>query len=98
MPRLLWPAVYRRFVHPVLVRAARRRQREALRRSEAYFPYFCIATRYDDRRARDRLEPAGIRVAPIDGYFDRLARFARATQWGRAPVSRAEASRRAAQQ
>ncbi len=92
-PRLLPPAVYRRLVHPLLIRVARGRQREALRKSEVYFPYFCIETRYDDRRARDRLEPVGIRVTPVEGYFDRLARFARATRWGKAPVSRAESSR-----
>jgi hypothetical protein len=95
-PRLLPPALYRRVVHPLLVRAARGRQREALRRSEVYFPYFCIQTRYDDRRARDRLESAGIRPAPVESYFDRLASFAITTRWGRAPLNRAEAARRAA--
>jgi long-chain acyl-CoA synthetase len=81
-PRLLPPALYRRLVHPVLVRAARGRRRRALRRSEVYFPYFSARVRYDDRRARRRLQPAGIEVTPIERYFDRLADFATATRWG----------------
>ena len=93
-PRSAPPWLYRRVVHPLLLRRADERRRRALRRSEAYFPYFSLRVRYDDRRARRRLEPAGIEPAPIESYFDRLARFAVGARWGRAAPTRAEAHRR----
>jgi hypothetical protein len=46
---------------------------------------------YDDRRARGRLEPAGIHVTPVESYFKKLADFAVGTRWGRARVDRVEA-------
>jgi hypothetical protein len=49
---------------------------------------------YSDRHARNRLEPAGIRVPPIESYFDRLLDYAVSAQWGRIPVTRADAQRR----
>jgi thioester reductase-like protein len=95
-PPLLPPAVYERLLHPLLVRLTGDRQRRALERSEAFFPYFSMRVRYDDRRARARLEPAGIRVTPVERYFHRLADFAVRSRWGRAAPDRAQAGRRAA--
>lgn len=91
-PRLLPPALYRRLVHPLLVRFSNR-PRHMLRRSEVFFPYFSMRVRYDDSRARSRLEPAGIRVTPVERYFNRLADFATSTRWGKAALSRAQASK-----
>ncbi len=88
-PRLIPPGVYRRLLHPLLVLTSRGRRRRALRRSEAYFPYFATRVRYDNRRARRRLEPAGIDTTPIERYFDRLANFAVRTRWGRLDAPRA---------
>lgn len=45
---------------------------------EAYFPYFSMQVRFDDRR----LGPA----PPVEGYFDRLLDFAERARWGRRPV------------
>jgi thioester reductase-like protein len=92
-PRLLPPAVYRRLIHPLLVRLRRGRPRDALKKSEVYFPYFSMRVRYDDRRARSHLEPAGIRVTPVESYFDRLADFATRSRWGKASLTRAQAWR-----
>ena len=89
-PRLIPPGVYRRLLHPLLVLTSRGRRRRALRRSEAYFPYFATRVRYDNRRARRRLEPAGIDTTPIERYFDRLANFAVRTRWGRLDAPRAQ--------
>jgi long-chain acyl-CoA synthetase len=82
-PRLLPPVVYRRIVHPLLLAVTRGRRKRALRGSEVFFPYFATTVRFDDRRARERLEPAGISAAPVESYFDRLADFAVRTRWGR---------------
>jgi long-chain acyl-CoA synthetase len=87
-PRLLPPVVYRRAVHPLLVRATRGKRRRALRSSEVYFPYFATTVRFDDRRARGRLEPVGIRTTPVESYFEQLADFAVRTRWGRSAVPR----------
>jgi thioester reductase-like protein len=92
-PRLIPPTIYRRLIHPLAVRFASRKSRHALKKSEVYFPYFSMRVRYDDRRARSRLESAGIQVTPIDRYFTRLASFATRTRWGKAALSRAEAWR-----
>ncbi|MGH2912190.1 MAG: SDR family oxidoreductase [Solirubrobacteraceae bacterium] len=49
-PRLIAPCVYRRVLHPLLVRASRdQRYRRALARSKVFFPYFAMGVVYDDR-------------------------------------------------
>jgi thioester reductase-like protein len=70
-PAVLPPAAYRRLLHPWL-----RRKYAGLRRMEAYFPYFSMRVRFDDRR----LGPA----PPVEGYFHRLVEFAERARWGRA--------------
>jgi long-chain acyl-CoA synthetase len=89
-PRLIEPAVYRRLVHPLLVRAAGdERYRRALKRSEVFFPYFATRATYDDRRSRAALCGTGIAPSPLGAYFDRLVEFALSSEWGRRPISRA---------
>jgi thioester reductase-like protein len=90
-PRLISPRLYRLLLHPLLVRLQRGRRRKALRRTETLFPYFGMRVRFDDRRARSRLEPAGIRSPSPESYFDRLLAYAVESRWGRNHVSRAEA-------
>jgi long-chain acyl-CoA synthetase len=65
-------------------------QRAALERARVYFPYFDLRVRFDDRRARGLLAPAGVRPAPLSAYFDRLMDYAERTGWGRSPLSRRE--------
>jgi thioester reductase-like protein len=96
-PRLIPPWLYRRMVHPLLIHTSRdQRRRQALARSEAFFPYFAMAVAYDDRRSRAALGAAGITPTPLRRYFDRLVEFALAAEWGRRPISRAGAARRVA--
>ncbi len=87
-PRLLSPSLYRRVVHPVLVRTGPEKRRRALRRSEPFFPYFAMATRYDDSHARAALAPRGIEPPPLASYFDRLIEYALRADWGRKPIPR----------
>jgi thioester reductase-like protein len=87
----LRPALYKRLVHPWLLRRSRESRRRVLRRAEVYFPYFAVRARFDTSAAREALAPTGIRVPPLAGYFDALVRFARAADWGRRPLSRVEA-------
>jgi long-chain acyl-CoA synthetase len=89
-PRVLPPWLYRRLIHPVLVRRGSEARRRALRRSEVYFPYFCMRTRYDNSAAREELAPRGIEVPPLPAYFDRLLAFAQAADWGRRTMARHE--------
>ncbi len=58
---------------------------------EAYFPYFSVATRFDDALTRPRLEPLGIRVSPLGDYLERLLDFATRSRWGKRPITRVEA-------
>jgi thioester reductase-like protein len=96
-PWLVDPSVYDRVVHPVLLRGAQDEQaRMALQRSQVYFPYFAMRVHFDDRRARVALRRAGIAAPPLDSYFDRLIRFAIASQWGRRRITRATAMGHAA--
>ena len=46
------------------------------RKGALYFPYFSVTTTFDDAFTRARLEPAGISVAPLRDYMDRLLDFA----------------------
>jgi thioester reductase-like protein len=91
-PRVLPPRLYRRVLHPVLMRGLPQRSRRALARSEVFFPYFTMRVAFDDRRARARLERQGIRVRSVERYLGRLIDFARQADWGRRPVSRRAAA------
>jgi long-chain acyl-CoA synthetase len=93
-PRLIDPTLYQRLVHPLLLRASRdERQRRALRRSMIYFPYFATRVRFDDRRARAALHGTGVTPSPLHTYFDQLAKYALASEWGRRQISRAHVSK-----
>jgi hypothetical protein len=63
-------------------------RRRRLRGSEVYFPYMSLDLRFDDRHARELLDPLGIRATPIRDCFETLMDFAEAARWGRAPISR----------
>jgi thioester reductase-like protein len=89
-PRLIEPSLYRRIVHPLLIRSSRdEHHRRALARSEAFFPYFATKVVYDDRRSRVALCGTNIRPTPLRIYFDRLVEFALAAEWGRRQIPRA---------
>jgi thioester reductase-like protein len=89
-PRVLPPGLYRRTIHPLLVRSGSEARRRALRSSEQFFPYFAMRVRYDDERSRRALRPFGVEPPPLRSYFDRLIDFARAADWGRRPLERHE--------
>jgi thioester reductase-like protein len=94
--RALPPALYRRAVHPTLLRRAGPAQRRWLERGEVFFPYFATGVRFDTSATRAALADAGIdAVPPLASYLHRLLEFAARADWGRRPVGRAEA--RAAQ-
>ena len=61
---------------------------EAIR---VYFPYFAIATLFDNARTRARLAQAGIHCTPLREYLHRLLDFATKSRWGKRPIGRAEA-------
>jgi len=61
---------------------------EAIR---VYFPYFAIATTFDNGRTRARLAQAGIHCTPLREYMHRLLDFATMSRWGKRPIARAEA-------
>ncbi len=87
-PRLLSPSLYRRTLHPVLVRTGPEARRRALRRSEPFFPYFAMNTRYDDGEARAALASSGIEPPPLPTYFDHLIAYALRAEWGRKHIPR----------
>jgi thioester reductase-like protein len=91
-PRILPPRLYRRALHPVLLRRSGEARARALRRSEALFPYFSMRVDYDASLAREALTPLGIEVPPLSSYFGRLLDFALAARWGRRPLARQHAA------
>jgi hypothetical protein len=93
-PRFVPPRIYRAILHPLLLRRGDPQTRRRLERSEAYFPYFSLDLRFDDRNARALLDPLGIGSTPIVDYFEDLVDFAEAARWGRAPIGRAHAHAR----
>lgn len=56
-------------------------------------PYFDVAARFDDARARGVLAAAGIAPARVEEYFDMLIDYAELARWGRRPLSRSAARR-----
>ena len=93
-PAVIPPPLFKSLVYPVLRR--RGSAGRGLERSSVFFPYFSMDVRYRNDRARQRLEPSGITAPPIESYFDRLLSFAQAAEWGRRPVTRAQAHQKAA--
>ncbi|HEY6780184.1 MAG TPA: SDR family oxidoreductase, partial [Thermoleophilaceae bacterium] len=85
-PVTLPPRLYRRLLHPLLLRRSSGARRRWLERSDVFFPYFAPAVRFDTARARAALDPSGIRPAPLPQYFDRLIDFAQRSDWGRGPA------------
>jgi long-chain acyl-CoA synthetase len=92
-PLVIPPRLYASLVYPILRRTSAK-LRHGLDRTRVFFPYFAMDVSYSDRRARERLEPAGIGAPPIESYFGRLVEYAVNAQWGRRPVTRAAARRR----
>jgi thioester reductase-like protein len=86
-PPMLPPAIYRRILHPLLMRRGPEKRRRALARTEVFFPYFTMRVAFDDRRARRRLEQKDIRVSPVEQYLHRLIAFAREADWGRRSIA-----------
>jgi thioester reductase-like protein len=91
-PVVLPPSLYTRVLYPVLVRRGSQRVRRGLARTKVLFPYFSMRVSYDDSLARARLEGAGITAPPLEDYLQQLIDYATRADWGRTPLTRAEAS------
>src|SRR4051812_19507461 len=83
-PRLVPPTLYRRIVHPLLLRAGDERRRKALEASEAFFPYFAMRVRSATDNASAALAGTGVSVPRLRDYFGRLMDYAVAADWGSA--------------
>jgi thioester reductase-like protein len=66
-------------------------QDSALEAGQAYFPYFCIDTVFEDEATRACLEPEGILASPLSDYLERLLDFATLSRWGKRPIARVDA-------
>jgi thioester reductase-like protein len=95
-PPLIPTRVYRALIRPLILRLSSPARREALRRNEAFMPYFSLRRRHDDTKARRRLARTGIAVPPVESYFGRLLDFAVRAKWGKVDIPRAASRRQAA--
>jgi thioester reductase-like protein len=87
--RALPPELYRRVVHPLLLRRAGPVQRRWLERGEVFFPYLATRARFDTRATREVLDEARIEAPPpLASYLHRLLEFAERADWGRRPAPR----------
>jgi nucleoside-diphosphate-sugar epimerase len=59
---------------------------------ETYMPYFDVATRFDDRRARAHLAAAGIETSPFGDFFVTIAEYAQRARWGKLKLTRQRAA------
>lgn len=89
--RMVAPALYRRVIHPLLMRRASPARRAGLERASVFFPYFSSRVRFASEATRAELAPAGLEPPPLGDYLERLLDFAVDTSWGRHPRGRAEA-------
>jgi nucleoside-diphosphate-sugar epimerase len=74
-------------IEDALTRPMSEPQRRALEQARVYFPYFRLGVRFDDRWARQVLEPSGIVATPLASYFDTLMDYAQRSAWGRTPLT-----------
>jgi long-chain acyl-CoA synthetase len=87
-PRVVPPRVYKRVVHPLLLRGTDGLQRKALESSEVFFPYFAMRVHFDTANARHGLEGWGVAVPMLRDYFERLMDYAVVADWGKAADQR----------
>lgn len=97
-PTLIPLGLYMATLHRLLRHSYRGARKRQLERGAEFLPYFSMRQTFDDRRAREALVGKGVSCPPLLEYFDRLLEFAVATDWGKQPVTRAEARARAAPQ
>jgi long-chain acyl-CoA synthetase len=91
-PLILSPRLYRRAIHPIMVRTGPKKRRKALRASEIYLPYFAAQCSYETGRSRALLQRLGVVAPPpLEAYFDVLMAFARSAGWGKQVIPRAAA-------
>jgi thioester reductase-like protein len=87
--RALPPVLYRRVVHPLLLRRGGPAQRRWLERGQVFFPYLATRVRFDVEATRAALADAGIGpVPPLASYLHTLLEFAERAEWGRRPLPR----------
>jgi thioester reductase-like protein len=87
--RAIPPELYRRVVHPLLMRRGGPAQRRWLERGRVFFPYLATRARFETRATRAALDDAGIGpVRPLSSYLHTLLRFAERAEWGRRPTPR----------
>jgi long-chain acyl-CoA synthetase len=89
--RTLPPGLYRRLVHPLLLRRASAAHRRWLERGQVFFPYFSTRVRFDAEATRGALAPLGVSAPALGDYFERLLDFAVDCRWGGRKVGRAQA-------
>ena len=87
-PRIVHPGIYRRAVHPLLVRTGG----ETRRLPDAIPSAPPVEAGFDAERTRAVLAPLGIEPPPLRAYFDRLMGFARAADWGKRELTRRDAA------
>jgi hypothetical protein len=56
--------------------------------AEAYLPYFDVRCSFDDSRAHEILQAAGVAAPEPGDFFERLIAYAHETAWGKRPISR----------
>jgi thioester reductase-like protein len=54
----------------------------------SYLPYFDVEVRFDDRRARAALVPAGIATTPFQEFFASIVDYADRARWGKLKMTR----------
>jgi long-chain acyl-CoA synthetase len=87
--RALPPVLYRRVVHPLLMRRGGPAQRRWLEHGQVFFPYLATRVRFDVEATRAALADAGIGpVPPLASYLHTLLEFAERAEWGRRPLPR----------
>jgi thioester reductase-like protein len=84
LPRLLPPAEFMSSDHGVA--------RSMLEEGAMYFPYFSVASTFNDAFTRAQLQPAGISASPLREYMSRLLDYATRAHWGKSPMARVEAA------
>jgi thioester reductase-like protein len=88
-PRAISPALYRRVVHPLLMRRGGPAQRRWLDRGRVFFPYLATRVRFETGATRAALHDLGIEpVPPLSSYLHTLLEFAERAEWGRRPLPR----------
>ncbi|MEA2398152.1 MAG: hypothetical protein QOK25_1708 [Thermoleophilaceae bacterium] len=93
-PTLIPLGLYMHTLHPVLGHLYRGKRKKQLAAAADFLPYFSMRQSFGNDPTRELLATVGLSPPRLTDYFEELLEYAVAADWGRKPMTRADARAR----